>query len=338
VIARNEKHRAADAAVTPRSFGEIDYLLGVRDDLRQGALRFRDPDTGVFLADEDAGVPPLLDLPMLLSAAEHLVRDEASPAELALLLRAGSSLGGARPKAHILDPAGRISIAKFPSPSADEWNVMLWEAVALQLAAEAGIEVSARHLYEVDGKQVLVVQRFDRIGEARIGYVSALTMLERTNGDQGSYLEIADAITSVSPNATADLHELWRRIAFSILISNFDDHLRNHGFLRKSTAGWTLAPAFDLNPDPRPGPRHLHTAIDFDNTDADIDLLISVAGEFRVSNAKALEILEQVRSATERWRSVATELGASTTDLDQIEPAFDHAASRQARALLTTDG
>jgi serine/threonine-protein kinase HipA len=333
LILRYERHRAASEGVTPRSFGEIDYLLGVRDDLRQGSLRFRDPDDGIFLAEEKTSVPPLIELARLLSAADHEELDTAGAEELTLLLRGGSSLGGARPKAHVLDRHGRVSIAKFPNAQADEWNVMLWEAVALRLAAEAGIAVPACKLHQVSGRGVLVLGRFDRVGERRIGYVSAMTMLERRDGDHGSYLEIADALARFSPNAGEDLRELWRRIAFSILISNFDDHLRNHGFLRTSTAGWTLSPAFDLNPDPRPGPRELTTAIDFDATEAEPDLLMSVAPEFRLSANDAQAVLGQVSAATKRWRSVARELGASAGDIEQMEPAFEHRAAHETNAL-----
>jgi serine/threonine-protein kinase HipA len=337
VIARNERLRAANEEATPRSFAEIDYLLGVRDDLRQGALRFRDPDSGAFLAEEKTGVPPLIELPKLLSAAEHEERDTASAEELALLLRGGSSLGGARPKAHILDRSGRISIAKFPSPRSDEWDVMLWEAVALRLAAAAGIRVPVAELHKVAGRDVLVVGRFDRVGERRIGYVSGLTMLERADGDRGSYLEVADVIARFSPSATEDLHELWRRIAFSILISNFDDHLRNHGFLRTSTAGWSLSPVFDVNPDPRPGPRELTTTIDFDTADAEPELLMSVAAEFRLSTSAAREILGEVSAATREWQSVARELGASDGDLAEMQPAFEHRAARRRGSLRSED-
>lgn len=335
LIARNERHRARSEGATPRSFGEIDYLLGVRDDLRQGALRFREPDSSAFLADERTGVPPLLELPRLLSAVEHEERDMANAEELALLLRGGSSLGGARPKAHILDRSGRVSIAKFPSPRTDEWRVMLWEAVALALAAKAGIEVPAGELHTVSGREVLVLGRFDRASDQRIGYVSAMTMLGRNDGEPGSYLEIAEIIARLSPKATEDLEELWRRIAFSILISNFDDHLRNHGFLRTSTAGWTLSPAFDLNPDPRPGPRELTTAIDLDVSDAEPELLMSVAEHFRLSASDAREILRQVGAATESWRSIARKLGAREDELDAMEPAFEHEAARTARQLAS---
>lgn len=289
----------------------------------------------MFLADERRGVPPFLELGVLLGAAERLERDEEDAEELAMLLRGGSSLGGARPKAHILDPYGRVSIAKFPSPGSDHWNVILWEAVALDLAARAGINTTSGKLYDIDRTPVLLLQRFDRIDALRIGYASAMTMLERKDGDDGSYLEIADVITRTSPRATEDLQELWRRIAFSILICNFDDHLRNHGFLRTSTAGWTLAPALDLNPDPSPGPRHLHTAIDFDVTDADIDLLMSVAAEFRLSRDQAHAILGQVSSATHQWDTVARQLGADATDVAEMTPAFEHQAAVEARSFAT---
>jgi serine/threonine-protein kinase HipA len=338
LIVRNERHRSRSDGTTARSSGEIDYLLGVRDDLRQGALRFRDPDSGVFLAEERTGVPPMLELPRLLSAAEHEERDTANAEELALLLRGGSSLGGARPKAHILDRSGRVSIAKFPSPHSDEWNVMLWEAIALRLAAQAQIRVPLAQLHEVAGKSVLMLGRFDRVGEQRVGYVSAMTMLGRSDGERGSYLEIAEAIARLSPRATEDLEELWRRIAFSILISNFDDHLRNHGFLRTSTAGWTLSPAFDLNPDPRPGPRELTTAIDLDASDAEPELLMSVAEHFRLSATDARAILGEVGDATESWRATARELGAGDDELEEMEPAFEHEAARTARQLVAAAG
>lgn len=331
LIGRAERRRVRREGGAARSFGEADYLLGVRDDLRQGALRFREPDTGAFLAPPDSAVPALLDLPRLLGAADRLERDEESEDEIAALLRAGSSLGGARPKAHVLGDAGQIAIAKFPSPANDEWDVMRWEAVALTLAQSAGIRVPRHKLHLIDGRSVLIVDRFDRSGTARIGYVSALTMLERADGDAGSYLEIADVIARHSPAAADDLSELWRRIAFSVLISNFDDHLRNHGFLRTSTAGWALSPAFDLNPDPRPGERHLSTAIDYDDTEARVDLLLDVGPEFRLAPAQALDGLRAVVGAVGRWREVAAELGVSDDEIALMAPAFEHDADVEAR-------
>ena len=236
LIRRREVAQARDEGREPRSLGEVDYLLGVRDDLRQGALRFRRSD-GPFEAVEDRGVPTLTDLPELLALAARAERGTADLPDLQRLIRVGSSLGGARPKAHVRDANGNLAIAKFPSAAHDTWNVMAWEKVALELAAQAGITVPATTLLNLAGRSVLVVDRFDRTRDAdggpvgRVGYVSAMTMLQSTDGEQGSYLEIAEAIEERSSQATADLHQLWRRIVFSILIYNTDDHLRNHGFL-----------------------------------------------------------------------------------------------------------
>src|ERR1700722_2555035 len=335
LINRTERRRAKREGDAERSFGEIDYLLGVRDDLRQGALRFRDPKTATFLAEETAGVPHLIDLPTLLNASERLEREDASDTDLQTLLRGGSSLGGARPKAHVLDQNGRVAIAKFPSPASDEWDVIRWEAVTLTLARGAGISVPPFALQIIDSKAVLIVDRFDRSGARRIGYVSAMTMLEATDGDEGSYLDIADVIERQSTSAGDDLRQLWRRIAFSILMSNTDDHLRNHGFLRTSTAGWSLSPAFDLNPDPQPGPKYLSTAIDYDTTAASIATLMGVADHFRLSSDDAREIVTEVSDATTRWRDVARAAGLGERQLEQLEPAFEHEQSAAARELVS---
>lgn len=335
LVNRAEEHRVRDeGGGAERSFGEADYLLRVRDDLRQGALRFRDPETGAYLASEQTGVPHLVELSELLRASERMERDQATTAELQALLRGGSSLGGARPKAHVLDGDGRIAIAKFPSPTADRWDVMRWEWVALQLAGDAGIWVPECKLHVIDDKPVLVVDRFDREGAQRLGYVSAMTMLEATDGDQGSYLDIAGVIEEHSPVAANDLRQLWRRIAFSVLIRNIDDHLRNHGFLRVSTAGWSLSPAFDLNPDPRPGPKHLSTAIDYDTSEARIDVVLGVAGMFRLRDNEAQAVLREVTNATARWRAVAADAGLEGDAIERMARAFVHDQAERARDLV----
>ncbi len=323
LIKRGERRRAEAEDRTARSIGEIDYLLGARDDMRQGALRFRDPGSGEYLATEATGVPNLLELPRLLNAVERLERDEADEPELEALLRGGSSLGGARPKAHVRDQDSRVAIAKFPSEAKDEWDVMRWESVALTLAAEAGITVSRSSLHRIDDRSVLIVDRFDRSAELRIGYVSAMTMLEAGDGDQGSYLEIADVIERNSPTTEKDLAELWRRIAFSVLISNTDDHLRNHGFLRSSSSGWSLSPAFDINPDPESGPKYLSTAIDFDDPSASIEKLMDVTTYFRLGQSGALRILADVAVACGSWRQVAERAGASGEEISLMRSAFE---------------
>ncbi len=332
IVERRETKLAKSEGRARRSFGEADYLLGARDDLRQGALRFRDPLARTFLATAKTGVPALTSLAELLSAAAKLERGEETSEDLGLLIDAGSSLGGARPKAHLLGERDRLGIAKFPSAKDDRHNVIGWEHVALKLARAAGVTVPEQRLVEINGKHVLIVDRFDRDADRRIGYISALTMLGLTDGMRASYLEIAEAITEHSPHATRDLHQLWRRIAFTVLISNYDDHLRNHGFLRTSTAGWALSPAFDLNPDPS-GKAELATAIRFGDHSASVELLISVCDVFGLDRERALSILREVYEATALWRSVASAAGLGS-ELEQMEPAFEPRASAEARALL----
>jgi serine/threonine-protein kinase HipA len=331
LIQRAERARAKAAATAPRSMSEVDLLLGVRDDLRQGALRFRNNEQGPFLATEESGVPALTDLPVLLDIAARAERDTADYEDLRRLVRAGSSLGGARPKAHVLDAAGRVAIAKFPSDSSDTWNVMAWEKVALDLARDAGVTVPDSQLIRIGNRNVLVVDRFDRRGTARIGYASAMTMLEASDGYQRSYLEIAEVIEQRSTAVAAELRQLWRRIAFSILISNTDDHLRNHGFLHERGDSWILSPAFDLNP--QPGSEDLSTAIDYTDTRASVDTLMSVADYFRLEASAALEVLAEVTRAVTRWRTVAKFHGLLQQDLNAMEPAFEHAEGERARAL-----
>jgi serine/threonine-protein kinase HipA len=210
---------------------------------------------------------------------------------------------------------------------------MAWEKTALDLAQAAGVTVPDSQLLRIGDRHVLLVDRFDRRDGARIGYASAMTMLEASGRDQRSYLEIAEVIEERSVTATEDLHQLWRRMAFSVLISNTDDHLRNHGFLHERGESWTLSPAFDLNPNPLPGPKDLSTAIDFTDTRASVDTLMSVAGYFRLDPSDALDVLDQVTRAVARWPDVASSHGLLQQELDAMEPAFVHAESQRARAL-----
>jgi serine/threonine-protein kinase HipA len=333
LVRRAEAQRAREADTQQRGLTEAGFLLGARDDLRQGALRFRGHDSEQYLAPDTEGVPHLVGLPRLLNAAEELERDEPTSEDLRLLLHGGSSLGGARPKAHVLDTNGRLAIAKFPSPQADEWDVIRWEAVALTLAGQAGITVPEHELHVIENRPVLVVRRFDRGASSRIGYLSAMSMLQAKDGEQASYLEIGQVLEERSSDAASDLRELWRRIVFTILISNTDDHLRNHGFLRLSTAGWSLSPAFDLNPNPEGGAKQLATAIDETNTQASLATALEVAGLFRLSEAQARAIVAEVSAATEHWRDIARATGLGGQQLERLEPAFEHEQSAAAREL-----
>ena len=321
LINRAEARAAREEGRTPRALGDVDYLLGVRDDLRQGALRVR-IGRGPFLGSDDVGVPALTDLPELLDLADAAERDDVSLPELRRLVRVGSSLGGARPKAHVRHPDGRVAIAKFPSAAQDTWNVMAWEKVALDVAQRAGITVPASRLLTLAGRHVLVVDRFDRTPAGdRVGYVSAMTMLQATDGEQRSYLEIAEAIEERSARAGQDLAQLWRRLLFNVLICNTDDHLRNHGFLHAGGTSWSLAPAFDLNPQPDPGPIQLSTFIDSADGSATVALALSVAPMFRLSAADARRILGEVAAAVSDWRQIAGRWLAPG-EVDRMAPAF----------------
>lgn len=322
-LVKRQEAAAAKAEARPaRQLGELDFLLGVRDDLRQGALRFRQDD-GPFIAQEGTGVPGLTDLPELLDLAARADDDATSLPDLRRLIRAGSSLGGARPKAHVRNQDGRIAIAKFPSASTDTWNVMAWEKVALDLAAMAGVDVPPSDLLNLAGRSVLVLDRFDRADDGgRIGYASAMTMLEAKDGDQRSYLEIAEVIENQSRRATAELRQLWRRLIFSILISNTDDHLRNHGFLHEHDDVWRLAPAFDLNPDPVPGPKHLSTAIEDDDA-ASLEAALEVAGYFRLTVDQARTCVAEMRKAVAQWPRVAHQHGLGKSACTAMAHAFE---------------
>jgi serine/threonine-protein kinase HipA len=325
--------RSLVSRARPRErFSEADHLLGVRDDLRQGSLRFRDPDSGAFLSDEVGAAPQALDLPRLLAIAEAVGRGTATDGELDELLRSGGSLGGSRPKVHVLNSDGRASIAKFPS-AGDEWNVEGWEAATLELARRAGLDVADSSVHIYDRTTVLVVHRFDRAGRERVGYVSAMTLLEAAETERRSYLDLAEAIEEHSDRVTSDLHELWRRVAFSILVSNTDDHLRNHGFLRLSSGGWSLAPAFDLNPDPSPGRKHLSTSIDGRSQEASLESLFGVAEHFRLDDSELASTVAEVSAATEQWREVAAEFGLSWIEIEAMEPAFEHDSAELAREV-----
>lgn len=217
---RGEASKAKEQNRTPRSLFEIDYLLGVSDEARSGALRFSiAPDENVFLSPKQkTSIPPLVDLPKLLSATERFIADNESSEDLRLLLAPGSSLGGARPKASVRDRDGSLAIAKFPKKD-DEFNVVLWEAVTLTLAKKAGINVPLYRLETICEKPVLIIRRFDRKGDERIPFLSSMSMLGARDNEQHSYLEMAYALAQNGASPKEDMKELWRRIVFTIMVS-----------------------------------------------------------------------------------------------------------------------
>jgi serine/threonine-protein kinase HipA len=316
--------RAKENNQTTPSLSELDYLLGVNDEARQGALRFSLPNKPTtFLAEKNRqSIPPLIDLPKLLSATEHVIEKNETAESLRLLLAPGSSLGGARPKASIRDKDGSLAIAKFPSKE-DEYNTVLWEATALSLAKQAGIKTADWRVETVCDKPVLILRRFDRHNVRRIPFLSAMSMIGAKDNEQHSYLELAYALIQQGSQPLADLEELWRRIVFTIMISNTDDHLRNHGFLYINNAGWQLSPAYDLNPTPvHIKPRILATSIDFDNADASLDTALSVAKEFRLTAKRSKEIIQEVSTPINNWRQTAIKYGLTNEECDYMATAF----------------
>lgn len=317
----------ADAGRTRCDVTEIDYLLGATDHTRQGALRFTAPNSGweaPFLAD-DADVPKLPELPRLMLAAERVELDEDDLGAVKELLDAGTgALGGARPKAPVRD-GDRLLIAKFAS-SRDQRDKIAWEATALDLARRAGIRVPDRRLRRINGKAVLLLDRFDRADDgSRIPYVSAMTLLTARHGDSDAfdYIDLAEALTEQGDiTVKQDLVELWRRVAFSVAIHNTDDHLRNHGFLR-GRAGWTLSPVFDVNPNPNTAKQRQIGIGTAHARDDEIDGLMASVAAFGLSDEQARQILGQVFAATEDWRQAAASNGIAERELTRMADAFD---------------
>ncbi|MEP7350321.1 MAG: HipA domain-containing protein [Sphingorhabdus sp.] len=308
----------------PRSLGEVDFLLGVSDIARQGALRFKETPDGPFLASGDgANVPPLIRLGELLNAAMRVAAD-GDDDDLRLILAPGSSLGGARAKASVLDLQGQLSIAMFPQTD-DSYPVIQWEAVALDLALRAGIEVPTWRLEQVADRTALLLRRFDRDGDTRIPFLSAMSMLGAADDENHSYLEIVDALRQFGSQPERDCAQLWRRIVFNILISNTDDHLRNHGFLFGGAGGWRLSPAYDMNPTPLDvKARILSLAIDEADDTASLEVALCVVRQCGLRLPAAKEIIGEVQTAVAQWRICASIHGLSGRDIARMASAFEY--------------
>lgn len=300
---------------------EVDFLLGVNDHTRQGALRFSLGDDPTFLAD-GGEVPRLLDLERLLEATRRVTQDDgdAGDAVTALLDAGSGSLGGARPKASVVD-GDRLFIAKFPHLD-DQWDVMAWEGVALDLAAACGLRTPPHRLLRIGGATVLMVERFDRQGLERIPFLSARSLIGQRDDTAGDYLELVEALTEHGSMVNADLVELWRRIAFSIAINNTDDHLRNHAFLWKRN-GWALSPIFDVNPNPATtASRSTSIAGATAPTDSRA-ALFSSARRFNIDPFDAERYWAEILGVIAGWRDTATALEIPEPAQRQLEPALD---------------
>lgn len=323
LLARNEKRQ-------PRKLMESDYLLGVFDEHRMGAFRFRLHSKGPFLDNNKAfASPPWASLRELEFASLALEKKDAENNSsyskwLQMLIAPGGSLGGARPKASVVDTHNQLWIAKFPSGN-DENNIGLWEMLAYKLAERAGVTMAKAKVEKFNSPHhTFLSKRFDRtnLGE-RIHFASAMTLLQRADGDDASkgasYLELAEFIIQQGAEPEKDLEQLWRRIVFFICISNVDDHLRNHGCILEAN-GWRLSPAFDINPVANGNGLKLNIS-EFDNAQ-DLGLAKEVAEYFRIKPARADIIIQEVLKATQSWKKEATRLGLSSSEQDRLARAF----------------
>jgi len=331
LMSRREAINARIEKRKEKTLFEEDYLLGVFDGHRMGALRFKKNMDGPFLDDNtEMATPAWTSLRELEHASLKLEKETLSDKEalkwLNLLMAPGASLGGARPKASVTDSKGFLWIAKFPSGS-DKFDVGAWEMVVNKLAQKAGINISEGELRKFNSHHhTFLSKRFDRIADKyRIHFASAMTLLGRTDGSEGaSYIHLAEFIIQYGANVENDLEELWKRIIFNISIKNTDDHLRNHGFIL-TKKGWILSPAFDINPIYHG--RSLTLNISETDNSLDFDLALSVAKYFRLTDRKASSIIGKIKSTVGDWKKLAKTYKIPNSELEIMSSAFEHAGN-----------
>ena len=320
--------------LTQKPYRDIDYVLALDDMARVGALRFRISAESPFLAATTGKLPPLVRLNALFRATDAIHNETETAQDLRFLLGAGSPLGGARPKSAVSLADERLAIAKFPKPD-DTRDIAAGETLALTLAAQAGIQVAEHRLVPVGGHSVAVITRFDRVGKNRIPFISAATLLGLPQGDPGAYTLLADGIRQFGNDVAGDLRELWRRLVFSLLASNYDDHLRNHGFLMHEPGRWSLSPAYDINPVPEMDRvRMSKTAITEDQEEPTIASALAAAPRFGLKANESKRILREVFMAVSGWRKTGRQLRLKASTLDIYASAFQHPLIDEARQLL----
>lgn len=326
LMKRREAIKAKMESRKPKTLNESDFLLGVYDASRMGALRFKlDQDEDFMSYDKDLSTPPWITLRSLEYASFQLENDESGLEEkwLRQLLAPGSSLGGARPKASVEAADGSLWIAKFPSKH-DEYNCGAWEKVANDLALLCGLNVpeSKLEIFSKNGS-TFIVKRFDRIGKQRVHFSSAMTLLGKRDGDEGvSYIDLADFIKAYGANPRNDLKELWQRLVFNVMISNTDDHLRNHGFIL-GRDGWILSPVYDINP--IPDGNSLALLIDGNDSSLDIELVLSTAELYNLKLGDAKKIVQSMaRTIRDNWKNKAEHYNISRSGISYMETAFEN--------------
>lgn len=327
LINRRERIDAERENRKPRELHTSDYLLGVYDETRMGAIRFKTDREGEFLSnDSEVAAPPWTTLRSLEEASRNFETDEnfLNDKWLKQLIKPGSSLGGARPKANIEAPDGSLWIAKFPSKN-DEWNIGAWEKVTHDLAKMCGLDAPESKL-ETFSKlgSTFLVKRFDRDGKKRIHFSSAMTILGKTDGDGAEYgdgyLDIVNFIKAYGSSPKKDLLELWKRIVFNMAVSNTDDHFRNHGFILTNT-GWRLSPLYDVNPTPYGDELSLN--VNSSDNGISLDLAVDSAVYYNIDKTTALETANEiVKTVNANWERSAKQYGLSRNSIEYMRPAF----------------
>lgn len=329
LLNRREQISAAEEKRPVRRLTSFDYLMGIDDASRMGGFRFAETPGGKFInCEASLRVPPLASVRELMHAAHEIEASEEkhllpSKKWLAQLLHPGTSLGGARPKASVIDEDGRLTVAKFPSRK-DDYDVGLWEHFCHVMGRKAGLNVAKTSTIPGEDYHILLSKRFDRNDSGkRIHFASALTLLGLTDGDNAStgygYPDIVDFIIQNGSNVEQNLEELYRRVAFYIIVGNSDDHFRNHGFLL-TRKGWELSPAYDINPTLADNQSLL---INRSTSESDLSILLESAGDYMLSTEKAKTIIDEVKSVMKSWRSEARRIGLPQRDIDMFAPCFD---------------
>ena len=330
LLNRREQIRAQEEKRPVRKLSSYDYLLGIDDYSRMGGFRFKESPDGEFInCDATLRIPPLTDIQVLVAASMEVEKSEErnllpDKKWLLQLVHPGTSLGGARPKAGVLNEEGELCVAKFPSRN-DEYDIGLWEHLSHLLAKEAGVEAAETRAITAGEKyHTLLSKRFDRTTDGhRRHFASAMTLLGLTDGCNAQtgngYLDIVDFILQHCCNVEANLRQLYRRVVFSIAIGNSDDHFRNHGFLL-TPKGWTLSPAYDLNPTFND---HQSLLINATTNLSDLQLLLASSEEYMIGKEEATHIIEEVKDGVSQWRSMATRLGIAKREMDLFAPVFE---------------
>ena len=330
LLLRREQILAQEESRPARRLSSFDFLKGIDDFSRMGGFRFKETLDGEFInADNSLRIPPLTDLRELIAASKAIEKSEEANALpekrwIAQLVQPGSSLGGARPKANVVDTDRSIYVAKFPSLK-DDYDAGLWEHFSHLLAQKAGINAAETKVLEINDKHhTLLSRRFDRTNEGkRIHFASAMTLLGLNDGDNATtghgYIDIVDFIISGCTDVDVNLRELFRRVAFNICVGNSDDHFRNHGFLL-TAKGWTLSPAYDMNPTLN---NHQSLLINSNTNKSDLSILLDSCDEYVITHEVAKGIIDEVVTAVKEWRILANKLGIAKREMSLFEVVFD---------------